>query len=270
MRIGELARRAGVPAPTIKYYTREGLLPAGERTGPNQVRYGEAHVRRLRLIRALLDVGGLSVAAAREVLREVEVPDRAAPRVPGAAQAALGLPADRLAPTAGGLAPTAGRPAPPADGSAAEPPGTGARAYPDGWQRAEGQVDALLARNGWTVPATSAGRRALVQTVAAYRDLEQHELLGLLDQYAQTAGELTTAELEMAAAAPDAATGAETALLGTLLGDAALTALRRIAQEHAAEQRADSAAAQPGATSRTPAVLPAQEGGTHRAAPHRR
>ena len=47
MRIAELSRRSGVSVPTIKYYLREGLLAAGERTGPNQARYDEAHLRRL-------------------------------------------------------------------------------------------------------------------------------------------------------------------------------------------------------------------------------
>jgi len=36
MRIGELSRRSGVPVPSIKYYVREGLLPAGERTRPTR------------------------------------------------------------------------------------------------------------------------------------------------------------------------------------------------------------------------------------------
>ena len=36
MRIAELSQTTGVPVPTIKYYLREGLLPAGELTSPNQ------------------------------------------------------------------------------------------------------------------------------------------------------------------------------------------------------------------------------------------
>jgi DNA-binding transcriptional MerR regulator len=49
----------------------EGLLPAGERTSPNQVRYDDRHVHRLRLIHALLEVGELSVAGACDVLADV-------------------------------------------------------------------------------------------------------------------------------------------------------------------------------------------------------
>jgi DNA-binding transcriptional MerR regulator len=74
MRMAELSRRSGVSVPTIKYYLREGLLPAGAVTSPNQADYGNGHLRRLRLIRALIDVGGLSVAAAREVLGAVDDP----------------------------------------------------------------------------------------------------------------------------------------------------------------------------------------------------
>ncbi|GAA0307677.1 MerR family transcriptional regulator [Kineococcus aurantiacus] len=63
MRIGELSERSGVSAASIEYYAREGLLPPGERTGCNQTESAQAHLERLRLIRSLIDVGGLSVAA---------------------------------------------------------------------------------------------------------------------------------------------------------------------------------------------------------------
>jgi DNA-binding transcriptional MerR regulator len=51
-RIDELAQRAGVAVDTIRYYQREGLLPAGERAG-RSVRYGPRHLERLERIRAL-------------------------------------------------------------------------------------------------------------------------------------------------------------------------------------------------------------------------
>ena len=75
MRVSELSQATGVPVPTIKYYLREGLLPRGETTtSPNQASYGDEHVARLRLIRSLLDVGGLSVATVRDVLAAVDDP----------------------------------------------------------------------------------------------------------------------------------------------------------------------------------------------------
>src|SRR5215471_13260470 len=63
MKVSELSRRAQVPLPTIKFYIREGLLPAGTRTDRNQAEYSEEHLERLSLIRALRDDAGLSVAA---------------------------------------------------------------------------------------------------------------------------------------------------------------------------------------------------------------
>ena len=74
MRIAELSRETGVPVPTIKYYLREGLLPPGERTSPNQAQYDDQHVRRLRLVRTLLDIGRLPIAAIRELLADLDGP----------------------------------------------------------------------------------------------------------------------------------------------------------------------------------------------------
>lgn len=74
MRMAELARASGVSVATIKFYLREGLLPEGRRTSPNQAQYDDTHVQRLRLIRALVTVGGLSLAATRDVLGSIDRP----------------------------------------------------------------------------------------------------------------------------------------------------------------------------------------------------
>ncbi|GAA2349201.1 MerR family transcriptional regulator [Saccharopolyspora halophila] len=74
MRISELSEETGVAVATIKYYLREGLLHEGERTSTTQARYDTSHVARLRLIRALIGVGGLSVATARDVLDRLAEP----------------------------------------------------------------------------------------------------------------------------------------------------------------------------------------------------
>lgn len=93
MRISELSARSGVPVPTIKYYLREGLLPEGQRTSPTQASYGESHVSRLRLVRALIE-SGVTVARAQRVLAALD--DR--PENPydllAAAHAAVTPPAD--------------------------------------------------------------------------------------------------------------------------------------------------------------------------------
>jgi DNA-binding transcriptional MerR regulator len=52
--IDELAARAGVPVRTIRYYISEGLLPGPGARGKSAV-YSEDHLRRLQLIRRLVE-----------------------------------------------------------------------------------------------------------------------------------------------------------------------------------------------------------------------
>ena len=51
MRIGELATATGTTVETIRYYEKEGLLPAPERGLNNYRSYGPLQLERLRLIR---------------------------------------------------------------------------------------------------------------------------------------------------------------------------------------------------------------------------
>ena len=90
MRISELSSRTGVPVATIKYYLREKLLPGGVRTSATQAQYDKGHVARLRLIRALLGPGGLSIAAAHQVIRAIDDP-------PESIHELLGVAADAVA-----------------------------------------------------------------------------------------------------------------------------------------------------------------------------
>ncbi len=66
MRIGEVARRAGVRSSSIRYYESIGLLPEPEREGP-QRRYGPEVLRLLAVIDAA-QRAGLSLAEIRELL----------------------------------------------------------------------------------------------------------------------------------------------------------------------------------------------------------
>jgi len=52
MKIGELSSTTHAPVETIRYYEREGLLPAPARSEGNFRLYGESHVGRLGFIRA--------------------------------------------------------------------------------------------------------------------------------------------------------------------------------------------------------------------------
>lgn len=51
MKIGELAKRAACQVETVRYYEREGLLPAPARSEGNYRLYGQEHLERLVFIR---------------------------------------------------------------------------------------------------------------------------------------------------------------------------------------------------------------------------
>ena len=55
--IGELAHAAGVPASTVRYYERAGLLTARRRSSANYRLYGQAEIDRLRFIKAAQATG---------------------------------------------------------------------------------------------------------------------------------------------------------------------------------------------------------------------
>ncbi|WP_371497612.1 MerR family transcriptional regulator [Kitasatospora sp. NBC_00374] len=209
MRIGELSRRAGVPVPTIKYYVREGLIPGGERTGPNQAQYGERHVHRLKLVRAMVEVGKLSVAATREVLGAIDAPDSSLHEVLGIAQAAVTPQVTVTDPVA--------------------------------WALAEQVVADLVARRGWAVKETNPARQALAQLVMTFRDLGQDDLLGILDDYASVAERLAAAELAAIGHREGVDSKVEGAVLGTVLGDALIGAMRRLAQADASHRAFETA-----------------------------
>ena len=64
MRLAELSERSGVSAAMIKYYLRQGMLAPGRKVGATTAEYDESHLRRLRLVRALIEVGRLPSAKA--------------------------------------------------------------------------------------------------------------------------------------------------------------------------------------------------------------
>lgn len=74
MQISELALQADVTVSTIKYYLREGLLPAGTSRGVTRSDYDEAHLTRLRLIRALVEIAGLPLAQVKRILALIDEP----------------------------------------------------------------------------------------------------------------------------------------------------------------------------------------------------
>ncbi|MCZ0979060.1 MerR family transcriptional regulator [Streptomyces diastatochromogenes] len=203
MRIGELSRTTGVSVPTIKFYVREGLLPAGELTSPNQASYGETHVRRLRLIRALIDVGNLSVAAVRDVVTAVDDPERPVHDVLGAATKPLVPRYDRE-------------------------PG-------DGIEEARKTVAGLIEARGWHTHPSGPAAEALAMTLVALDELGHGRFAEVLDAYAEAAEGVARADLDYVAHHVAREELVESAVVGTVLGDAMFSALRRLAHTDASE-----------------------------------
>ncbi|HSK50693.1 MAG TPA: MerR family transcriptional regulator [Solirubrobacterales bacterium] len=70
LRMGELAEASGVPAPTIKHYLREGLLPEPVKTSRNMAYYPPEFVDRIRLIKRLQEERFMPLKAIKAVLEE--------------------------------------------------------------------------------------------------------------------------------------------------------------------------------------------------------
>lgn len=205
MRIGELSRETGVSVASIKYYLREGLLPAGELTSPNQASYGDPHVRRLRLIRALVDVGGLSIAGTRDVLAAVDDPDVSLHDALGTAQSAV-------------MART----------EAPEDEAT---------VRAEQAVVDLIARRGWAAAERNPGYRTAVDVLATLERLGGERVAGLLDVYAEAMDAIAEHEVSAVVDTEDRERSVERVVVGMVLGGALLAALRGMAEATVSARR---------------------------------
>ncbi|HET9185973.1 MAG TPA: MerR family transcriptional regulator [Solirubrobacterales bacterium] len=70
LRMRELAAASGVPAPTIKHYLREGLLPEPVKTSRNMAYYPREFVERIRLIKRLQEERFMPLKAIKNVLDE--------------------------------------------------------------------------------------------------------------------------------------------------------------------------------------------------------
>ncbi len=200
MKVAALSRASGVSVATIKYYIREGLLEPGNPTAPNQAEYGEEHLHRLRLIRVLVDVGGLGIAAARAVLDAIADPKLSLHDLLGVAHQALGPPPER-------------------------------GPVPEDVRRARAEVDAFVQALGWQVDADHPGRRALADALAALRRLGRDYPAQVFEPYAEVATDLAAWELQTVPSG-SRAEAVEGAVVGTVVFEAALVALRRLAQAH--------------------------------------
>jgi DNA-binding transcriptional MerR regulator len=199
VRISQLSAASGVPVATIKFYLREDLLHDGRLTSPTQARYDESHVRRLRLIRALVGGAGLSISAVRELLEGVDAPPDSGHDLLGIAHHALAKPVAPDTDTAG--------------------------------------VQAMLERWGWgSEGCDDAGKAAVAEALEGVRSAGLDLPEGVLDTYAAAMYEVADAEL--ASVPTDSAESAvRYVVLGTVLVEPLLLALRRLAQQSASFQR---------------------------------
>ncbi|WP_353987227.1 MerR family transcriptional regulator [Ruicaihuangia caeni] len=207
MKISQLSQAAAVSPATVKYYTREGLVPAGKRTGYNQTEYDDGHVARLRLIRALIEVGALSVATTRDILKAIDDPQLPLGALLGEAQKA-------------GTPQRQGNPS----------------------DRSMERVTSVMQERGWKAHPGNPGIQLAAGVLDAYDSIGRPDLADTLPRYAEAADIVAEADLDAVERSGDRDRMAEAVIVGTALGDTLLAGLRRIAQESQSVRRYPHAA----------------------------
>ncbi|HET7305856.1 MAG TPA: MerR family transcriptional regulator [Segeticoccus sp.] len=202
MRISELSATTGVSVATLKYYLRERLLPAGASRGATRAEYDDTHVARVRLVRALIDSGGLSIARVHQVIDALDHPPDTWHDLLGTAQSTV-ISTDR-------------------DAVATEPDG-------------DDRVSRLLDRLGWQVAPCSP---AVAELRAALADAEAAGVLDsdrVLESYARASRRV--ADVDVRSVPDDPESAVRFVILGTVLLQPVLRALRLLAQQDASARR---------------------------------
>jgi DNA-binding transcriptional MerR regulator len=188
-----------MPIPTVKFYLREGLLPPGTPTARNQARYGEFHLERLRLIRALTTICRLDIGAVRGLVAVLEDPDV----------------------TLAGVY------------SALEKVGSTALPYLpdfDGVEGARADVDALADQLGWDDEATWAGRESVVQVLTTLRVLGCDADARFFLPFAHAAGRVVDAEMSLVK--ESAADAKAEAMVRSVLFDVLMSVMLRTVRQY--------------------------------------
>lgn len=200
MQISELARLSAVPLATVKFYLREGLLSPGRATGATRADYDDTHVQRLRLVRSLIEVAGLSLTAVHRVLAAADEPaaslDEAIATAHEALPPAVSLDVDTTA------------------------------------------ALTLVHELGWRVDPSCAAVRQLASAIASLEAVGADASTPCLHDYARAAS--TLAEREVAAVPTTSQEAAvRYIVVGTLFYEPVLLSLRRLAQQDAFTRHAD-------------------------------
>lgn len=199
MRISELSSQIGIPVATIKFYLREKLLHEGVRTAATQAQYDESHLARLRLIRALMGPGALSVAATHQVIQAIEDPPPSIHELLGVAASAVARPSE------------------------------GTDELP--------RVHELMSRLGWQMDEKDYRSHASLEDALRALDEAGFELPeGALDLYVDHMRQIAQFEIDnVPTHSPTAAV--RYVVLGTVLVEPLLLALRRLAEQEASAHR---------------------------------
>ena len=201
MRISQLSAATQAPVATLKYYLREGLLHAGNPTSRTQAVYDDSHVDRVRLIRALLESGGLSLARVRQVLEALDGPPVSRHHLLGVAQRAITPPLPE---------------------------------HPDpAWTE---EAARFVTDRGWPIPADDPllvllGEQLRMVLAAGVQPQDGT----VLDRYADVADQLAQIDVDTVPAAPEDAL--RQVAVGTLLTDPLILTLRRLAQQARSAER---------------------------------
>ena len=199
LRISQLSEQTGIPVASIKFYLREDLLHEGVRTAATQAQYDESHVARLRLIRALLGPGGLSIAAAHQVIRAIEEPPESLHELLGVAAGAIARPSS--------------------DGD--EQP----------------RVHELIRRWGWHIDEKDYQSHSGLEAALRALDEAAFELPeDALDFYLEHMRQIAEYEIDNVPTDSPAA-AVRYVVLGTVLLEPVILALRRLAEHHASARR---------------------------------
>ncbi|WP_344055084.1 MerR family transcriptional regulator [Streptomyces thermoalcalitolerans] len=214
MRLAELSARSGVSTATIKFYLREGLLHPGRRVTATQAEYDEGHLRRLRLVRALIQVGRIPVNSAREVIAALQDEHMDLHQRLGTATWAL-------------------------------PHGPEPDETDPATETARRTADALMERLGWHCggacgrPPAAPAYGMLVTAIAALSRLGYPCDVEHLEPYARAAERIAVSDLDLVerCGTPDERVEAAVAL--TVLYEPVLLSLRRLAEAEESRRRFD-------------------------------
>ncbi len=199
MRISELGAATGVPVHTLKYYLREGLLMPGRPVSRTRAEYGEEHVERVRLVRALVEHGGVAIAGVRAILDALAAPPPSRHDLFGVAACAM---------------PT-----------------------PSAEHGVDDEVLALVDHLGWQVSRDAPALRSLSAALAAADAAGVGPPPPVLHRYARAMQAVAGVDLSVAEHAASPQEALRTVVLGTVMVDPVLVALRRVAQEAESAER---------------------------------